>query len=452
MSSASEPPASAPEPSSNSTTGAPPPPHDPYAAIRVPDYRLLLFGTVITFAGTQMFHVAVGWQIYEWTESKLALAFVGLAQVLPIFLFSLVGGHVADRFDRRRIGALAQIVRACSSLAMLWIASTRGPVEAVYVCLFVNGTTRAFHAPARTALLPQILPLELFESAVRWNTTGFQLASVCGPALGGLVIAVTGETWPVFLFDAATSAVNALCLLSIRKLKPHANREPASVESLLGGLRFVWNTKVMLAAITLDLFAVLLGGIQALLPVYAKDILQVGAQGQGWLRAAESAGALAMALAMAHRPPIRHAGKVLLWSVAGFGASIVVFGLSTNFWLSLVALGLCGACDNISVVIRHTLMQLRTPNEMRGRVAAVNMVFIASSNELGQVESGLVAHYFSEVFAAVSGGLGTILVVALAALRWPELRRLGALREEEAAPPAGAEAPPVQTAMKSDFP
>lgn len=407
-------------------------PNDPYAAIRVPQYRRFLFAGVLAGLGGHMLTVAVGWELYVRTNEALALGLVGLAQVLPVFLFSLPFGHLADRFDRRRLSAFAGTVRAYSSVAMLFISFTSGPVEAVYVCLFVNGAMRALHAPARTALLTQILPMDRFENAVRWNTSAFQLSAVCGPALGGAVIAWTGLVWPVYVIDAATALANAVIMLTLRKPEGSVSREPFSAQTLLAGLRFVWSTKVILGAVTLDMFAVLFGGVNALLPIYAKDILHAGPDGLGWLRAAESAGALCMALTMAHRPPIRFAGRAMLWSVAGFGFGIVVFGLSEHLWLSLAALALCGACDNISVIVRHTLIQLRTPNEMRGRVSAVNMVFISSSNELGQMESGLVSHYFDAVFAAVSGGIGTVLVVVLAAWRWPELRKLGALKDAAA--------------------
>lgn len=423
-------------------SSAPPPVHDAYAALRYRDFRLLLAGGTITATGGQMLNVAVGWELYNRTGDPLALGMVGLALVLPILIFSLPAGQVADRFDRRTIGALAQFFRACSSLVLTWLSFSEGPVAGIYACLFVNGVMRAFHAPARTALMPQILPAAAFANAVSWNTSAFQMASVAGPALGGLLLGVRDAAWPVYLLDAVTSVVNVACLLMIRVTGEKRAREPATLKSLLAGIGFVWKNKVILGAITLDLFAVLLGGATALLPVYAKDILHVGPEGLGWLRASESIGALCMALFVAHRPPLRRAGMVLLWSVAGFGLGIVVFGLSTSFWLSMAALAFCGACDNVSVVIRHTLMQLRTPDEMRGRVAAVNTVFIASSNELGQVESGTVAYFFGPIAAVVSGGIGTILVVLGAAALWPELRRLRELHGPETVAPAAPRANP----------
>ncbi|MBI3829259.1 MAG: MFS transporter [Planctomycetes bacterium] len=407
------------------------PAHDPYAALRFRDFRLLLMGGLVTATGGQMLNLAIGWELYNRTGEPMALGLVGIAQVLPIFLFSLPAGQAADRFDRRSIGAAAQFIRACSSFVLVYLSYTQGPVAAIYACLFTNGVTRAFHAPARTALMPMILPAAAFANAVSWNTTGFQLASVSGPALGGFMMGLTGFAWPVYLFDALTSLFNVVCILNIHATGSVKKKEPPSLHSLLAGIRFVWSTKVLLAVITLDLFGVLLGGAAALLPVYAKDILHVGPEGLGWLRASESVGALLMAVTIAHRPPMRRAGPALLWSVTGFGLGIVVFGLSENFWLSIAAMAFCGACDNVSVVIRHTLMQLRTPDEMRGRVAAVNTVFIASSNELGQLESGTVAHFLGPVFSVVSGGIGTILVVLVAAGIWPEIRGLQELHSEK---------------------
>lgn len=434
------PPAGPPEPP------APPPPdaHDPYAAMRVPQYRRFLAGGVLAATGGQMLTVAIGWELYLRTNEAIALGLVGLAQVLPIFLFALPFGHLADRFDRRHLSGLAQCVRCCSAVALFAISFWHGPVWAVYLCLFVNGSMRALHAPARTALMTQIIPMDRFENAVRWNTTGFRLASVCGPAVGGFVIQFAGFAWPVYLIDAATSLANAVIMVTLRKPDGTLSKRPFDAGTLLAGLRFVWSTKVILGAVTLDMFAVLFGGVNALLPIYAKDILRVGADGLGLLLASEAFGALAMAVILAYRPSMPFAGKALLWSVAGFGLGIVTFGFSDSFALSAAALAACGAFDNISVIVRHTLIQLRTPNEMRGRVSAVNMVFISSSNELGQLESGIVSHFFGAVAAAVSGGIGTILVVLFAAWRWPELRKLNALKDAAAEANGEQKKPPAE--------
>ena len=404
--------------------------HDPYLALRYGPYRALLFGGLIALVGHQMLNVAIGWELYERTGQAISLGLVGLVQVIPVFLFSLIGGHTADRFNRKSIIIWTQVIRALSSLALVWISYTQGPEWSIYVCLFMGGVVRAFHVPARVALLPQILPPVAFSNAVTWNSSAFQTSSIVGPAVGGLMMGWTGHAFPVYLADAAGAFVYVFSVLFIPDTS--AKRQPSrmNLENVLAGARFVWNKKVLLAAVTLDMFAVLLGGAVAMLPIYAKDILDVGPTGLGWLRAAESIGSIGMALYLAHRPPLKRAGPAMLLGVLGFGLGIIVFGLSTHFWLSIAALAFCGACDSISVLVRHTLVQLRTPDEMRGRVSSVNTIFIASSNELGQFESGAVASLFGPVFAVVSGGIGTILVVLGVASIWPELRRLGPLVEE----------------------
>lgn len=401
--------------------------HDPYLALRYGSYRALLIGGLVALLGGQMLNLAVGWELYERTKDPFSLGLVGLVQIIPIFLFSLPGGHAADRFSRRKIILWTQLVRSSTSLMLAWLSYTRGPEAGIYACLFANGITRAFHVPARTALLPQILPAAAFSNAVTWNSSTFQLSAIAGPAIGGYAMGLCNAAWPVYVMDAGTAYIYLASTLLIRETASARKTEPMSMSSLLAGIRFVWSTKVLFAAITLDMFAVLLGGAVAMLPVYAKDILHVGPEGLGTLRAAESVGAIGMAMFLAHRPPMRRSGAAMLLAVAGFGAGIVVFGLSTDFWLSFGALAFCGACDSISVVVRHTLVQLRTPDEMRGRVSAVNTVFIASSNELGQFESGLVAKFLGPVASVVTGGIGTILVVGAVALIWPELRRLGPL-------------------------
>ncbi len=414
---------------------APPPRHDPYSSLRHGAYRALLTGGLVSMIGQQMLLLAVSWELYERTGRALSLGLVGLVQVIPIFLFSLPGGHLADRVDRRTIILWTQVARAACSLGLAWLSFTSGPELGIYACLFLNGVARAYHVPARTALIPQILPPAAFSNAVTWNSSAFQISAVTGPALAGAIIGWGGLAFPVYLVNAATSLVYIVALLFVPRSTEKRQPSPLNRENLLAGLRFVWGTKVLLAAVTLDMFAVLLGGAVAMLPIYAKDILHVGPAGLGCLRAAESIGAIGMAMALAHRPPLRRAGPTMLLAVIGFGAGIIVFGLSTSFWLSLGAMVFCGACDTISVVVRHTLIQLRTPDAMRGRVSAVNTVFIASSNELGQFESGSVAHFFGPVISVVSGGIGAIAVVLGVALAWPELRRLGPLVETEPPPP-----------------
>jgi hypothetical protein len=283
--------------------------------------------------------------------------------------------------------------------------------------------------PARWAILPQIVPVEQVASAVTWGSSSWQIASMLGPALGGLVIALTGGATRAYVLNAACCAA-VVALMTPVRLRPFARDfEPVSLRTLMAGLRFVFRTELILATITLDMLAVLLGGATALLPIFARDILSVGPTGLGWLRAAPSIGAFGMALFLAHRPPMRRAGPALLWSVAGFGVATVVFGLSKSPALSFVMLLLTGALDNVSVVVRGTLVQVLTPDSMRGRVSAVNAIFIGSSNELGEFESGLTARLFGAVPAVVVGGVGSVLVVLLVALWWPSVRRLGALHE-----------------------
>jgi MFS family permease len=412
------------------------PEHDPYAALRLRDYRLLLAGSVCAAVGTAIQAVAVGWELYARTQDAGALGLVGLAQFLPVLLLSLPAGHAADRFSRKVLLQAAQATMALAAVGLATLSLLQGPIVLIYLCLLLAGTSRAFSAPARWALLPQVVPAGLLGNAVTWNSSGWQIANVAGPALGGFVIAWKGYPAAYLL----TAACLLACVVLLAPIRPRAVVRPPqerSLASLLAGVRFVWRTELLLAAITLDLFAVLLGGATALLPIYASDILKIGPVGLGWLRAAPALGALLMAMVLAHRPPLRRAGPTLLVSVAGFGAATIVFGLSKDPVLSFVMLALTGALDNVSVVVRGTLVQLLTPDEMRGRVAAVNMIFISSSNELGELESGYTAKWFGAVPSVVGGGIGTIAVVLVAMIRWPQLLRLGALHT--AAEPAAEE-------------
>jgi MFS family permease len=404
-------------------------PHDPYAPWRLPEYRFYLFGNLAVNIGANMQSVAVGWELYERTGSAMALAWVGLVQALPIMLLALPAGQLADHLDRRRIVLFGLIVMAMASLGLAMVSYQRGSVEWMYAMLFFGACGRAFFWPASQALLPQLVPADTFGSAVTWRSTGYQIACVTGPALGGFMIGLQKTTMWVYVVDAAMALVNCGCVAAIAAHPVMRRAGTASLKSLLAGFRYVLNNRLILAAITLDLFAVLLGGATALLPIYARDILRVGPTGLGWLRAAPAVGAICMAVTLSHLPPLRQAGRALLLAVTVFGIATIVFGLSSSFWLSLLMLAGCGAADNISVVVRHSLVQLRTPNEMRGRVSAVNSVFISASNELGEFESGTVARFFGPVTSVVSGGVGTIVVVALTAWTWPEIRKLGRLHE-----------------------
>ncbi len=403
--------------------------HDPYMALRYRDFRLLSIGTMISALGSQMVGVAVGWELYERTSNPFYLGMVGLVQMLPVLLFSLHAGQIADRFDRKGIVQISQAMLALCSLGLAAWSYTHGSLVLVFGCLLLIGVARAFSGPAGSSLLPQMVPPTAFMNAATWSSSSGQLAAVVGPGLGGLMIARFGSATGVYLVDTVAALTFFGMLLLIPRRAVTTVSEAATMESLLAGVRFIYRTKVVLASITLDLFAVLFGGAVALLPVYAKDILQVGPTGLGWLRTAPSVGAILVALVLAHRPPFKHAGKTLLWVVAGFGAATVVFGLSRSFWLSLAMLALLGGFDGISMVIRHTLVLVKTPDAMRGRVNAVEGVFIGASNELGAFESGLVATVFSPVIAVVSGGIGTILVVIFIALAWPDMRRLRQISE-----------------------
>lgn len=410
--------------------------HDPYASLRVRDFRLFLAGRMLSAAGQQMLDVAIGWELYERTHSALALGLVGLVLVVPIVALALPSGHLADRHERRGIVLATQLILAVCSLGLAVLSFERGPIPLVYVTLFVIGIALAFNRPATSAMLPQLVPAEDFANAVTWNSSGFQIASVVGPALGGAIIGIRKQAGPVYIVDAAMALAFFVCVWAMRarKVEGAGDRKAMTIQSLVAGVVYVWRSKVILAAITLDLFAVLFGGATTLLPIFAKDILHVGPAGFGWLRAAPSIGALAMAIAITHRPPMRRAGRSLLLAVAGFGAATIGFGLSRSFALSMVLLLIAGGLDNISVVVRHTLVQLRTPDAMRGRVSAVNGVFIDTSNELGGFESGVTAAWLGPVISVVAGGIITIAVVATVARLWPGLREMGNLAAEDWGP------------------
>lgn len=406
-----------------------PTPHDPYQALRIPGFRRYLTGHLLGTFGFQMQGVAVGWELYERTRSALALGLVGLAQVIPIILFFLPAGHLVDRFDRRRVLMVALGGMALGAAGLAAVSVRQGPVPLVYAFLFLTGTARALYGPARSALLPEIVPLGSFQSGVAWSTGGWQTAEVLGPAAGGALLALTGNPALIYLAHAALSLVFVGLLFGVRLEAPVRPVMRASLDSLLDGARYVMRTRILLAAITLDLFAVLFGGAVALFPVYAKDILHVGPAGLGWLLAAQAIGAVLTTLALAHRPPLRRAGPALIRAVGLFGIATIIFGLSRSFVLSLAALAVAGAADSVSVVIRHTLAQLGTPNALRGRVSAVNSLFIGTSNELGHFESGALASLVGPVAAVVAGGVGTLLVVGAVARKWPELGRMGEIEK-----------------------
>lgn len=400
------------------------PTHDPYAALRFRDFRLLAGGRFLAALSEQMLGVAVGWELYERTRSPLALGFVGLIQVLPMIVLALPAGHIADRFERRRIVLGAETLLTFGAVWLAILSYGHGPLPLFYCSLLLVGIANAFGGPASSTLLPQTIPPAIFANAATWSSSSWQFAAVLGPALGGFVIAARHSAAPVYLLVAVANIIVIVMTALMHSHQGSRSDDAPTLQSMLAGVGFIRSNKVILAAITLDLFAVLFGGAVTLLPIFADDYLHVGAAGLGLMRAAPSIGAVIMALALTYLPPLRHAGRVLLWAVAGFGIATIVFGISRSFALSLAILALLGAFDNISVVIRSTLLLVQVPDELRGRISAVNNVFVGASNELGGFESGLTAALFGPILSVIVGGVGTILVVIAVALIWPEMRRL----------------------------
>ena len=407
---------------------------DPYAALRYPSYRWFVSGRAFYVLALQMQTVAVSWQIYQRLsdtprQAALALGYIGLAQVAPVLLFSIPAGHVVDRFDRRLVLMGTQFLIGLCSALLLLISFLHAPVMAIYGVLFLVGTARAFIAPATNAYYTMLVPREVLPNAATWNSTLFELTSITGPAVGGLIVAQAGPEASYEVNLACVAASFALFVLAVPRVALAQERSPMTWTSLLDGVRFVLRARLLLAMVLLDLFAVLLGGATALLPIYAHQILHGGATAFGVLRAAPSVGAVTMALITMRLPPWRQAGRTILWAVLGFGVATILFGVSHWLWLSIAALALTGMCDNVSVVIRQTLGQMITPNSMRGRVSSVSFIFISCSNEFGAFESGATAALFGAVGSVVLGGFGTIAVVAGAYWLFPELKQVGRLTE-----------------------
>ena len=378
-----------------------------------------------------MLTVAVGWELYERTRSALYLGLVGLTQFVPMVLMTLPAGHVADTRERKRVIVSMLAVVGTASAGLAAISMARIEVGWVFACLVASGIARTFLWSASASFLPLLVSREEFPRALTWATSSFQFSAVAGPAAGGAIIAMTNSAVPVYIANAVAVFICLGLVLMVRIKQQIAPKQEFSWRSIMGGFHFVFSNRIISGAITLDLFAVLFGGATALLPQYAKEILHVGPQGLGLLQAALPVGSLACALHMAHRPPMQKAGRSLIFAVALFGAATIAFGLSRSFWFSMVMLFICGFADNISVIVRHTLVQLLTPDEMRGRVSAVNNLFIGTSNELGGFESGIVSQYLGPVFSVVSGGIATIITVAAVAGFWPEIRKFGRLVQEE---------------------
>jgi len=397
--------------------------------LRIADFRKYLAGRFFVIVSVQMVSVIVGWQVYELTKDPLALGLIGLAEAVAFFAVALFGGHFADTHDRQRImTATSGLLTLCAG-ALLWLSWCCGPLLLrttlpIYAVIALMGVVRGYLAPATMALAAQIVPRELYARSSAYNSLVFQIAAVGGPAVAGLIYGFLGVK-AAYGTALGAGLVGFAAVAAIKSYGvPLQNGKEPIMASLAGGVKFVFGNKVVLPAMSLDMFAVLFGGATAMLPMVADTILHVGPQGLGFLRAAPAVGAAFMALTLAHRPPLHNAGKKLLWVVAGFGACMLVFALSCSFWLSFAALALSGAVDNISVVIRQTIVQLYTPDEMRGRVAAVNGVFIGSSNEIGAFESGLAAKLLGLVPSLVFNSGMTFLVAGAVAWASPVLRKL----------------------------
>ncbi|MGC3959557.1 MAG: MFS transporter [Verrucomicrobiota bacterium] len=411
--------------------------HDPYALLRNRDFRLYLIGRLCAIVGQQMFATALGWELYERTHSALALGFVGLTQVLPMILCTLPAGHVADSYNRQRIIVAMTVIIAAANIGLTVISATTAPISLIYACLVITGIARTFLGAASASFLPQLVERKDLSRAVTWSSSIFQFSSIVGPALAGGLLHLTNHAAYVYAINAGAALLASFLIGKLRQHHTPTTRQEMTLKTLLTGFNFVFTNRIILGIITLDMFAVLLGGATALLPIYAKDILFVGPWGLGLLQAALPLGAILCAFVIAHRPPMQKAGRALLWAVTVFGVATIAFGCSRWFWFSFLMLFTCGAADNVSVVVRHTLVQLLTPNEKRGRVSAVNNLFIGTSNELGEFESGTVAHWFGPaigktiatgaVVSVVVGGIGTILVVLGVAWVWPEIRKYGRL-------------------------
>jgi MFS family permease len=401
-------------------------------ALSFRDFRFFLAIRLPTALAVQMQSVAVGWQVYDISHTPLSLGLVGLAQFLPVFGFALVAGHVADRFDRRRIlMTCIGLQLLCALLLLAIMASGTRDVRPIYAVLVLFGTARAFSAPAIQSILPNLVPRELLGKAFAWNSSSFQAMTIAGPAMGGLIYALGAGT--VYAVSAALFLLSFVAALAIRSPPTQSDGRGMDLNSLLAGIRFIRSKPAIAGAISLDLFAVLFGGATALLPIYARDILVIGPLGLGLLRSAPAVGAVVVGLILAHRSLGRHAGRTMFAAVGLFGVATIVFGLSRNFMVSLVALAVLGASDMVSVFVRQNLVQRSTPDTMRGRVNGVNFLFIGASNELGEMESGATAAWLGSIEAVVVGGIGTLIVMGVWLWMFPPLRRVDRLEDVELA-------------------
>ena len=407
--------------------------HDPYASLRVPNYRWFIVSLWTMTISSQIQGVVVAWQIYDITHDPLSLGLMGLAEALPFIGVALYAGHVADRLNRHRVSIASLVVLLACSLALLVFNLIPGFLHRAgagpfYLVIFISGIARSFLQPARNALGAELVDRPLYANAVAWRSSTWQSAAVVGPALGGLIYGFASPR-VAYIADAIMMGI-ALVAFWMIGYGPVPNERIETVgESLRSGLRFVFRESVLLSALTLDLFSVLLGGAEALLPVFADRILHVGPQGLGVLRAAPAAGAVVASVYLAHRPPFKRAGRTLLRAVAAFALCIIGFGLSRSFMVSVGLLAISGMADNVSVLIRSTLLQVLTPSHLLGRVSSVNSIFVGSSNELGAFESGVTAKLLGTIPAVVLGGVASLGVVGVIGAGVPRLRRLGRIDE-----------------------
>ncbi len=395
--------------------------------LRNPYVRAIAFGRMAGVLGLQIIIVAVGWQLYELTNSAWSLGIVGIIELVPVLLLMVPAGNLADRMARRNMAIYAQIVMFAAAVGLMVAAATYGPTWMIYVMIVLVGVSRAFSAPSVGTILPQLLKPDQFVHANAWVSSGSQFAAAAGPAIGGFLIAATGSTVTAYAVAAACQLVYIALLLTLPRVGPPPSSVKRSMAEVLAGFTFIRDNPLFLAAITLDLFAVVLGGVVVLLPLFAKDILDVGPIGLGWLRAAPALGSLTMALVQARISPWQRPGAVMLGAFFGFGLATMGFGLSTNFALSIACLFLTGAFDSVSVVVRTSLEQIITPDPLRGRVSSVNYIFIGMSNEFGAFRSGASAALLGAVPAVVGGGVAVLAVVGAVMLKWPQLVKLGPL-------------------------
>jgi MFS family permease len=430
-----------------------------YSVLKNPDFSRYVIGRFVASLGQQMLVVAIDWELWNRTRSAMSLAFVGLSLMIPMILCTIPAGHFADVFNRKKIILITTVILAVVSAGLTLISYFAAPVYWIYICLAILGAARTFFWPASAAFVTGLVPLNQFAKAVTFNSGAFQLSAVIGPTAFGAVIALTphaeehATAWSVYALNMVASVVCFALVAPIKHLRKAKPAEPVSARSLVEGFRFVYQSKIILGIITLDLFAVLLGGAVAILPMFASDIYHVSAGGFSWLRNAMPIGAVLCMLIIAHRPPLQKAGRAMLLSVAIFGVATILFGVANQncfgswltlpnsfwFWFAFAMLALAGAVDNVSVIVRQTLVQILTPDEKRGRVSAVNSLFIGTSNELGGARSAFVAAMFTSpsflggkeatgaIVSTVAGGIGTILVVVAVAWVWPEMRKYGKL-------------------------